>query len=87
MEPPYLCYEIIAVVSENLVNFGTISQVFVETETCLSGCGRLIVFSVGVLTFCILGCVGCLYDKYRCLFTPLFGPARGRADEWAVLIR
>ena len=50
--------EIIDVVSYNVVNFTNSLEVCVETEKCLSGCGRLILFSLDVLTFCILGCVG-----------------------------
>ena len=49
-----------SVVDRNVVNAAhTCSlQVCVETEKCLSGCGRTILFSVDILTFCILGCVG-----------------------------
>jgi hypothetical protein len=66
--------------SDNLVKFCNSLQVFVETEKCLSGCGRPILFSVYVLTFCILECVGPLSDKYRCRF-PSFCPTCGRADK------
>jgi hypothetical protein len=52
--------EIIEAVSYNVVNFGNGLQVCVVTEKCLSGCGRPILFSVDVLTFYIVGCVGAL---------------------------
>ena len=73
--------EIIVVVTHDVVNFGNGLRVCVETVKCFSGCGRPVLFSFDVLTFCILGYVGPLHDKYRCLFPPMFGPACGRADE------
>ena len=53
----WIVREIIVVISYNVDNFGNSLQVCVEKK-CLSSCGRPILFSVDVLTFCILGYVG-----------------------------